>query len=222
MQVRSPHWDDGLMITIRNTLTQFLAETGEGNRRSMASPFAVIELFADYLDGYGHEGLNEFERARFDKEWSDDNRFCDIFGPDHVQPYHLNSFLSTFVIRKVMSTKGFLKACGPVVERLAAWLREQGHWDEQATRYYRELVGDKAGGDLVGCEELAQALHDHVQCHPVPEAEADADDDYFNDQFTIKKVEPGRLVFEGLLEGDRTSPSHCPNRSLPKPRLAGP
>ena len=28
------------------------------------------------------------------------------------------------------------------------------------------------------------------------------EDDYFNDQFTIKKVKPGKVVFEGLLEGE--------------------
>ena len=125
------------MITIREALSQFLAETGEGNRRSMSSPFMIVDLFGKYLDDYGHEDLNEFERARFDKEWREDNRFCDIFGPDHIQPFHINFFLSTFVIRKVMGTKGFLKACGPVMEKLAEWLLEKGHWDEKAMRYYR-------------------------------------------------------------------------------------
>ena len=190
------------MITIRDALKQFLATTGEGNRRSMSSPFMIIDLFGKYLNDYGHEGLNEFERARFDKEWSDDNRFCDIFGPDHIEPFHINFFLSTFVIRKVMGTKGFLKACGPVMEKLADWLLEKGHWDEKAMRCYRELVGEDVGGDLVGCEEFTQALHDYVANH-LPEGEADFDDDdYFDDQFTIKNVEPGKMILEGLLEGD--------------------
>ncbi len=72
------------MITIRKTLKKFLAETGEGNPRSMSSPHMVIDLFGMYLDDYGHEDLNAFEQARFDKEWSEDNRFCDLFGPDHI------------------------------------------------------------------------------------------------------------------------------------------
>jgi len=191
------------MITIRDALKQFLADTGEGNRRSMSSPFNIIDLFGTYLDGYGHEGLNEFERARFDREWSEDARFCDMFGPDHIEPYHLNFFLNTFVIRKVMGTKGFLKACGPVIEKLAAWLLEQGHWDAEAVRYYRELIGDGAGGDLVGCRDLTEALHRYVQNHPLDEEAVDRDDDdYFDDQLTIKKVEPGKLIFEGLVDDE--------------------
>jgi len=188
------------MITIRDVLKEFIAETGEGNRRSMSSPFMIIDLFGTYLDEYGHEGLNEFEQARFDSEWSDDNRFCDIFGPDHIEPFHINFFLSTFVIRKVMGTKGFLKASGPLMERLASWLLEKEYWDEDAIRYYRELVGENVGGDLVGCQEFTQALHDYVASH-LPEDEADFDDDDdFNEQLTIKKLEPGKLIFDPLLD----------------------
>lgn len=200
------------MTTIRNALRQFLAETGEGNPRSMSSPAMIIDLFGMYLDDYGHEDLNEFERARFDQEWSEDNRFCDIFGPDHIQPFHINSFLSTFVIRKVMGTKGFLKACGPVMEKLATLLRAQGHWDEDAMRYYRQLVGDDAGGALVGCDEFAQALHDYVANHPVQGDEAGFDDDaYLEDQFTIKKVESGKLVLNALLDGGGDITISLPN-----------
>lgn len=192
------------MITIRDTLKKFLAETGEGNPRSMSSPFMIIDLFGMYLDDYGYEDLNGFEQARFDKERSEVNRFSDIFGPDHIQPFHINSFLSTFVIRKVMGTKGFLKACGPVMEKLATWLSAQGHWDENAVRSYRELVGDDAGGDLLGCEEFSQALRDYVANDPVLYDETDRDkDDYLGDQFTIKKVESGKLVLDALLDSER-------------------
>ncbi len=129
------------MITIRDALSEFLSETGEGNRRSMSSPFMVIDLFRKSLDEYGHEDLNEFERQRFDKEWGEDNRFCDIFSPDHIQPFHINHFLNTFVIRRVMGTKSFHKGCGPVMEKLASWLLENEHWDGDAMRCFRELVG---------------------------------------------------------------------------------
>ena len=191
------------MTSIRDALNGFLVETGEGNRRSMSSPFMVIDLFSKCIDEYGHEDLNEFEQQRFDKEWSDDNRFCDIFSPDHIQPFHINHFLSTFVIRKVMGTKGFRKACGPVMKKLASWLLEKEHWNEDAMRNCRELVGDDPGGELVGCDELTTALLDYVEAHQADDVEADLDeDDYFNDQFTIKKVAPGKVVFEGLLDGE--------------------
>ena len=147
--------------------------------------------------------MNEFERSRFDSEWGEDNRFCDIFGPDHIEPFHINSFLSTSVIRKVVGTKGFRKACGSVMENLASWLLKKEHWNEEAMRYFRELVGRHAGGDLAGCDEFAQALHEYVENHRADDFERDLDeDDYFNDQFTIKKVKPGKVVFEGLLDGE--------------------
>ncbi len=89
------------------------------------------------------------------------------------------------------------------MEKLAAWLSAQGHWDEDATRYYRELVGDDVGGDLVLCAEFTKALLDYVANHPVRDDEADFDDDdHFDDQFTIKKVEPGRLILDAMLDGD--------------------
>jgi hypothetical protein len=198
----APPPDDDPMTTIRDALKEFLATTGEGNRHSMSSPFMIIDLFGRYLDDYGHEDLNEFEQARFTKEWSEDNRFCDIFGPDHLRPFHINFFLSTFVIRTVMGTKGFLKACGPLMEKLASWLLEKEYWDEDAMRYYRELVGDDVGSDLVDCDTLGMALHDYVENHPIEPPEDLPDNDYFDDQFTIKKVEPGKLHLEGLLEGD--------------------
>ena len=68
-------------------------------------------------------------------------------------------------------------------------------------RYYRELVGDDAGGDLVGCDEFSSVLQDYVEAHQADDVEDDLDmDDYFNDQFTIKKVGPGKVVFEALLD----------------------
>ena len=191
------------MTTIRDALSQFLSETDEGNRRSMSSPFMVIDLFSKCIDEYGHEDLNEFEQQRFDKEWSEDNRFCDIFSPEHVQPFHINHFLRTFVIRKVMGTKGFRNACGPVMKKRASWLLEKGHWDEEAMRYYRELVGNDPGGDLVGCDELTTALLEYVEAHPVEEEVAEVDDDdYYDDQLTIKKVEAAKLAFDPFLDGE--------------------
>ena len=189
------------MTTIRDTLKKFLVEMGEGNRGSMSSPASIIELLGGYLDGYGHEDLNEFERARFDKEWSDDNRYCDIFGPDHIQPFHISFFRSTFVIRKVMGTKGFLKACGPVMEKLATWLLEQRHWTSDDMAEFRDLVGEKAGTDLGDCDAFGRALLDFVENHPVDVHPNDvADEDYLEDQFTIKKVEAGKLHLDSLLE----------------------
>ncbi len=185
------------MSTIRDALKNFLVETGEGNPRSTSSPASIMELFASYLDGYGHEDLNEFELARFEKEYDQGQQFCDIFGPDHIRPFHINFFLVFFVIRKVMGTKGFLKACGPVMEKLAAWLLEKRHWTSDDMSEFRDLVGEKAGADLGDCDAFGRAFLDYVENHPVDVHPNDvADEDYLEDQFTIKKVETGKLHFD--------------------------
>lgn len=203
------------MPAIVETLEQFIADTGAGKPRSTASPASIIDLFGRYLDDYGHEDLNEFDSARFEKEYDTDRRFCRIFGPDHIQPHHLNSFVSTFVVRKVMGTKGFLKACGPLMERLAKWLRERGHWNDEDMAYFRDLVGDKAGADLVDCDSFGGALWEYAENHPVDAPDDLDDDDYLDDQFTIKKIEPGKLHVDALLEGEGDIVM-----SLPKPLTA--
>ena len=102
-----------------------------------------------------------------------------------------------------MGTKGFRKACGPVMEKLATWLLEKEHWNEEAMQYYRDLVGDDVGGDLVGCDEFTRALHEYVETHQADDVEDDLDDDdYYDDQLTIKKVEAGKIVFDALLDGE--------------------
>jgi len=73
------------MRTIRETLRQFLEETGPGNPGSTALPAAVIRVFEGYLDGWAHEDLNPFERQRFEQEYSESRRFCDIFDADHIK-----------------------------------------------------------------------------------------------------------------------------------------
>ena len=188
------------MITIKDALNKFLKDAGEGNRKSRSSPFSVIDLFHTYLDSYAHEDLGDFDQAHFDKEYSGGKTFCDIFGPDHIEASHINSFLNTFIPGKVMATKPLLKSCGPVMEKLAAWLRDKGHWDQEKMDWFRELVGDEAGGDLGDCDAFGQALYDYVEDHAVDVDPNDvADENYLEDQFTIKKVEAGKLHLDPMM-----------------------
>lgn len=181
------------MDTITLALKRFVADLGGGSAGITVPRESLVDVFLVYLNDYAHEHLNEFERARFDREWDEDNRFCDMFGPDHIQPYHLNSFMSTFIVRKVVSTKAMLKACGPLMEKLATWLFEQGHWSDEDMAYYRDLVGIKPGADLIACDAFASSLWSYVNSHPV-DAPDDLDDvDYHDDHFTIAKVTAGKL-----------------------------
>ncbi|HNQ22812.1 MAG TPA: hypothetical protein PKK06_06945 [Phycisphaerae bacterium] len=189
------------MNTTTAALKQFLADTGAGNPGSTASPTAVVRLFAEYLSGWAHEDLNPFERQRFEQEYEEGRRFCDIFDATRVQPHHLNAMLGHYGVHHGPGTKGFLRRVGPVMEKLASWLVEKDFWAAKDYAWYRELVGEKPGRDLVGCDEFAQLLWQHAEAHPVHVPDDLPDDDYFDDQFTIRKVEPGTLYLDAFLEG---------------------
>ena len=190
------------MQTIGETLQQFLEESGQGNTGSTASPSAVIRVFESYLNGWAHEDLNPFERQRFEKEYSETRRFCDIFDATRIKPHHLNAMVGHHAIRQGPSTKGFLKAVGPVMRKLASWLSEKRFWTAEDQRWYRELVGDDPGRDLPDCEQFAHVLFQYVERHPANAPEDLPDGDYHNDQFTIIKIEPGQLHLDALQEGE--------------------
>jgi len=125
------------------------------------------------------------------------------FGIDaaRIQPHHLNAMLGHYGVHHGQGTKGFLRRVGPVMEKLASWLVEKDFWAAKDYAWYRELVGEKPGRDLVGCDEFAQLLWQHAEAHPVHVPDDLPDDDYFDDQFTIRKVEPGTLYLDAFLEG---------------------
>lgn len=190
------------MRTIRETLQQFLEEAGPGNPGSTASPSAVIRVFESYLDGWAHEDLNPFERQRFEQEYGEDKRFCDIFDAGHIKPHHVSAMLGHYAIRHGPSTKGFLKAVGPVMQKLAQWLTERAFWTHEDRRWYGELVGDDPGRDLSVCDQFAHVLHEYAVRHGREAPDESPDKDYYDDQFTIAKVEPGKLHLDALLEGE--------------------
>lgn len=190
------------METITAALTQFLAEAGAGNSRSTGSPAAVIDVFQEYLNGWAHEDLTPCERQRFEQECAENRRFCDIFDARRIQPHHLNAMLGHFAVRHGFGTKGFLRAVGPAMEKLAAWLVHKGFWEAKDYAWYRELVGEQPGQRLVGCDEFVRLLWQHVETHPACAPDDLSDEDYLDDEFTIRGVAPGKLHLETLAGGD--------------------
>ncbi len=194
------------MITIIQTLDEFLADVGAGNRGSLHSPGSIIDLFKSCLNAEAYVDLNEFERARFEKEFDDGLQFCELFDADHIEPHHLNIFVSYYVVRNVGGTKSFYKACGPLIEKLATWLRDKGHWSDKDYAWFRELIGDgKAGQDLASAYDFGQTLFDHVQMHPAPvpdDLDLIDDADYIEDQCTIRKITPTAIHFENHDAGE--------------------
>ena len=193
------------MMTIQEALDQFLAEVGEGNRRSMHSPWSIIELLRVFLNDYGYDGLSEPDRTEFEREYDQGRQFREIFRFDRVEPALLNRFLSTFVIKNVAGTNSFYKACGPLIEKLVAWLGKKNYWSHEQMNSFRELVGPKAGSELGACASLGSLLQEYSDAHSaaVPrDLNILPDEDYLEERFTITKVTPARLHFESFDEGE--------------------
>lgn len=191
------------MATISAALDQFLADVGEGNRKSMHSPWSIIDLFRHYLNDHGYDILGECDRARFEKEYDEGRQFCESFDAEKIDPGHLNGFVSHFVIRKVVGTRSFYKACGPLIEKLADWLSQNEYWTSEQANWFRELVSPKAGQELPACDEFRQLLYDYVESHPqdVPrDLNTIPDKDYLEEQFTITKVTPTKLHLDSFDE----------------------
>ena len=110
--------------------------------------------------------------------------------------------LGHFAVRYGPGTKGFLRAVGPVMEKLATWLVQKGLWMSKDHAWYRELVGEQPGHHLVGCEEFVRLLWQHAETHPVRAPDDLPDEDYLDEEFMIRSVEPGKLSLETLLGGE--------------------
>jgi hypothetical protein len=141
-------WDDGRMsaaseITIDDALAGFLAtERDRLSPRTFRRYEEVVGLLADCLNGYGHTGLSELDRKRFESAYGagDEEAFCHLFGPEEIVD-NLGEFLGYFMIRKVAAGLELLRAAGTVTKALARWLHERHCCVDGKPR----LVGTLAG-----------------------------------------------------------------------------
>jgi hypothetical protein len=155
-------------------------------------------LLRHCLNGYGHTGLGELERKRWERayEAGDENAFCHLMGPEQLVD-NLGEFLGYFMIRKVAAGQELLKAAGTVTKSLAKWLHHQGWIDDDALAVAVDRGGE-AARDLPKADKLAGLLWDLAQRAPrIDDPDAVADEDWVEDYLQIERVEPGALWFEG-------------------------
>lgn len=166
----------------------------------------VVHLLQQCLNGYGHQGLKEADRARFDRLYeaagAEHREFCQIFGPEHIAT-NLGEFLDYFMIRKVMAGTDLMRAAGTVSQKLAAWLGERGYLSAEAAATGGER-GARAARDLPRAERLARELHAFCADQPAGPFE-DEEAGYF----TITRVEGDRIWLESMA-GEEYGPIKLP------------
>ena len=180
--------------TIAETLETFLAETGRSRGARRQAEFeAAAGLLVECLNGYAHQGLSKEDtalwRRHYDAGGEEHREFCEVFGPEHLLP-NLGEFLGWFMVRKVIGPKYLMKAAGDMTRDLARWLGEKGYASAEDARE-AAARGAEAARDLPQAETLALFLYDLT-------GDRNAEDyaDMEEGQFTVTKVEPGRLRLE--------------------------
>lgn len=176
--------------SINDVFERFTAERGDED--------GVIELYASYLDGYGHDLLSETERdfwqRRYDAD-EDAGSFCNLFGPDRILE-GLEGFLGWFIIRKVLGPPATIAAAGPVCAELTRWLVEEGFLRPEAADGAIELA-TTATRDLPLAEELSPLLYqsgEGIDQETVLEFV-----DWETELAEVARIEPGRLWFRSEL-----------------------
>lgn len=184
---------------IRRVLEEFLdAQRTRLAPRTLARYEAVLDLLGSYLNGYAHESLSAPEAARFERSYNaeaeEHREFCDLFGPEQIVE-SLDSFLGYFMIRKVIAGEDFLRAAGTVTKKLSKWLEGKGYVSQEAAGEAMQTSA-AAARNLPRAERAARILREAAPGLGV-NLERLAESDYLEfGQFTIAKVEPGRLWLE--------------------------
>ena len=112
-------------MLIKEVFEQFLSE-----QRSKLAPKTyrdyelVIELFANQLEGYAWNNLDNGDKAYAEAQ-KKGKSFLEIYDHTHLED-NVGEFLDYFVPRKVMAGNEFtLKTCPRVVRKRLRWMRNK-------------------------------------------------------------------------------------------------
>ena len=85
---------------------------------------SVIGLFADQLDGYAWNDLEDGDKA-YNQAQEQKKSFIELYDHSHIED-NVEEFLDYFVPRKVMAGDEFiLKTCPRVIRKLLKWMRDK-------------------------------------------------------------------------------------------------
>ena len=196
--------------TIKETFQAFLREQ---EKRLKPSTYADIEaaigLLQDYIDGYCHDCLSDDERELFSllADQGEEPEMSELVGPDRIVENY-TSFLNYFMIRKVICDAQLKKAAGTATKKLALWLHKQGHISQEAADEAAE-IGEAAARYLPKAEKAVQLLYELSEYTPVRAHDLEDEDYHDFSEFTITKIQRGKLWLEGL-GGEKVGPVEVP------------
>ncbi|MBI3015061.1 MAG: hypothetical protein HYY65_08405 [Candidatus Tectomicrobia bacterium] len=202
--------------TIDQVIEEFLADQrGRLKRRTFTQHKDVLDLLRSHLNGYGYEGLSKAESALFDKyydaEGEEHCEFCRLFGPDKIVE-NLGGFLGYFMIRKVIAGAELKRAAGTVTKKLSQWLVEKGYISEESAREGSERGGE-AARDLPKADRATEILLEAAEKFAAAGKELD-DKDYRDfGQYTIAKLEPGKLWLKDPERDETLGPVPVPKEA---------
>ena len=196
--------------TISEVLATYLADEKARLAAKTYSLYAdVIELLQHSLNGYAanslDEGKYELWEELFNADGDEHREFCEIFGPEHILP-NIGEFLNYFMASKVMAGQDLLRASGTVTKKLAKWLADKGYATAEQAEDTVER-GTDAARDLPLAEKLTGLLYEVTSSKYYPD---DAD---IEDQFEIKRVEPGKVWLESFDDGRLLGPISLPSQA---------
>jgi succinate dehydrogenase flavin-adding protein (antitoxin of CptAB toxin-antitoxin module) len=188
------------MKTIKEILEEFLSEQqARLSPKTYSGYEEAIYYFRIYLNNFGHQHLNKTETKRYEKlEASEDRKFWEIFGPEHLSSSEISDFLADFMVRKVAGSKTLMETTGRVIFKLVKWLHEKGYMPDKEYEETVKAVEDlKVDLPLVG--EVTDLIYDYVDKHPVENNYTSDIDAYFE----IVKIEPGKIWLKDYLESGK-------------------
>jgi hypothetical protein len=188
------------MKTIKEILWEFLDEQQARLRPKTYSGYEeAIAYFRMYLNNFGHRHLNKTETKRYEKlEASQDKKFWEVFGPEHLSSSEIYDFLADFMVRKVDGSRTLMQTTDRVMSKLVKWLHEKGYMpDKEYEEAIKIVKGLKVDLPLVG--EVTDLIYNYVEKHPVETDYTSELDAYFK----IVKIEPGKLWLEDYLESGK-------------------
>ena len=159
----------------------------------------AIAYFRMYLNNFGHRHLNKTETKRYEKlEASQDKKFWEVFGSEHLRSSEIYDFLADFMVRKVDGSKTLMETTDRVMSKLVKWLHDKGYMPDKEYEETIEIVKElKVDLPLVG--EVTDLIYHYVEEHPV-ESDYTSDIDAY---FKIVRIEPEKLWLEDYLESGK-------------------